>query len=278
MCACFRFQEATNKLIFAYHSRDPSSPDDIPQHEVRGARSVMLLNAQKAPKLPDNLQYFDIVNNQVRKRVRRVKNGKLTLWEWRDSIHLHDPGIQWNPKSTRMPSPMGIPVDPSFRFVAHAIVFSHFHEALVILLAHSKRSELIHRHVIVFFFFFFPRVRIDGAFSVQSVSHIVSHIFQSKLPANDTTYWCSAFKIPDFVTKHHIVKVTCNTAILVRITVYHLRLGYFCHRRYLFFSLFVFLLSLFSAVAIVVTVSSLLSFLFVIATFIYFSSSTLMWF
>ena len=82
LCACVRFQKAINKLIFAYHSRDPSSPEDIPQHEVRGARPVMLLNTHQPPKLPDNLKYFDVVNNKVRKRDGRIKRGQVSTIKW----------------------------------------------------------------------------------------------------------------------------------------------------------------------------------------------------
>lgn len=54
-------QDGAVHVIYAYHSDDPLSDVDIPKHQVRGSRSLNLLeNLLKKPKLPNDLQYFEI--------------------------------------------------------------------------------------------------------------------------------------------------------------------------------------------------------------------------
>lgn len=48
-------QRGTTKLIYAFHTDDPNSEDDIPMHDINsmGARSVFLLNTfENVPELP----------------------------------------------------------------------------------------------------------------------------------------------------------------------------------------------------------------------------------
>ena len=61
-------QEGTTKLIYAFHPDDPSSENDIPQHDPksRGARSTYLLNSvENVPTLPDDTKTFNFTNNKV---------------------------------------------------------------------------------------------------------------------------------------------------------------------------------------------------------------------
>ena len=61
-------QEGTTKLIYAFHPDDPSSENNIPQHDMRsmGARSVFLLNTvENVTKLPNGSKSFDFVMNKV---------------------------------------------------------------------------------------------------------------------------------------------------------------------------------------------------------------------
>ena len=61
-------QEGTTKLIYAFHPDDPSSENNIPQHDMRsmGARSVFLLNTvENVTKLPNGTKSFDFIMNKV---------------------------------------------------------------------------------------------------------------------------------------------------------------------------------------------------------------------
>ncbi|KAJ7374553.1 DBH-like monooxygenase protein 1 [Desmophyllum pertusum] len=62
-----KIQEGTTKLIYAFHTDDPSSENDIPQHDPKskGARSTYLLNSvENVPKLPDDTKTFNFTNNK----------------------------------------------------------------------------------------------------------------------------------------------------------------------------------------------------------------------
>ena len=37
-------QEGTTKVVFAFHTEDPTSENDFKQHTFRGSRSILLLN------------------------------------------------------------------------------------------------------------------------------------------------------------------------------------------------------------------------------------------
>ncbi|KAL9974729.1 hypothetical protein ACROYT_G011808 [Oculina patagonica] len=68
-------REGTTKLIYAFHSDDPSSENDIPPHDFksRGARSKFLLNgAEKVPKLPDDTKSFNFTVNKTALPTRRT--------------------------------------------------------------------------------------------------------------------------------------------------------------------------------------------------------------
>ena len=38
-------QQGTTKVVFAYHTEDPTSDDDIKYHTYRGSKSILLLNS-----------------------------------------------------------------------------------------------------------------------------------------------------------------------------------------------------------------------------------------
>jgi len=40
----FFSQQGTTKVVFAFHTEDPESDDDIARHTFRGSRSILLLN------------------------------------------------------------------------------------------------------------------------------------------------------------------------------------------------------------------------------------------
>ena len=61
-------QGGTPKLIYAFHTDDPNSEDDIPMHDINrmGARSVFLLNTfENVPELPVDAESFDFKMNKV---------------------------------------------------------------------------------------------------------------------------------------------------------------------------------------------------------------------
>ena len=60
--------EGTTKLIYAFHTGDPNSEDDIPMHDINsmGVRSVFLLNTfENVPELPVDAESFDFKMNKV---------------------------------------------------------------------------------------------------------------------------------------------------------------------------------------------------------------------
>ena len=62
------FQEGTTKVVFASNPNDPDSPMDLLQHNVRGQRSLMLMNSWRgSASLPKGMKYFDVTMDKVRK-------------------------------------------------------------------------------------------------------------------------------------------------------------------------------------------------------------------
>jgi hypothetical protein len=59
-------QTGTVRLIYAYHTEDPSSEDSILKHSKRGSRSLILLDVLTArPSLPNDAKSFDMRQNNV---------------------------------------------------------------------------------------------------------------------------------------------------------------------------------------------------------------------
>ena len=62
------FQEGTTKVVFASNPTDPNSPMDLLQHNVRGQRSLMLMNSWRgSASLPKDMKYFDVTLDKVGK-------------------------------------------------------------------------------------------------------------------------------------------------------------------------------------------------------------------
>ncbi|CAH3037795.1 unnamed protein product, partial [Porites lobata] len=71
-----KIEEGTSKVIFAYNDADPTSSGAFLKHTYKGSRSVMLLNTGgKTPKLPPNIKYLDILNNET-----KVPGNKTVYW------------------------------------------------------------------------------------------------------------------------------------------------------------------------------------------------------
>ena len=61
-------QQGTTKVVFAYHTEDPESEDDIKYHTYRGSRSILLLN-NLDKKIVNETGWKDFImqNNNVKK-------------------------------------------------------------------------------------------------------------------------------------------------------------------------------------------------------------------
>lgn len=61
-------QGGTTRLIWSYHSIDPSSPEVFTKHEYQGTRSLNLFNVmpeKDKPPLPNDTQTIDILAQNV---------------------------------------------------------------------------------------------------------------------------------------------------------------------------------------------------------------------
>lgn len=62
----FISQQGTTKVVFAYHTEDPESDDDIKYHTFRGSRSILLLNSLDKKQINETgWKNFMINNNNV---------------------------------------------------------------------------------------------------------------------------------------------------------------------------------------------------------------------
>ena len=60
-------QGDTTYLIYSYHNEDPVDNDQFSIHQFQGSMTINLFGQPEyVPPLPDNVQYFDIVNDNVR--------------------------------------------------------------------------------------------------------------------------------------------------------------------------------------------------------------------
>ncbi|XP_031575456.1 DBH-like monooxygenase protein 1 homolog, partial [Actinia tenebrosa] len=61
-----KIEEGTVRVVYAYHTNDPTSEENIPQHSVRGAASLVLLNVfTSKPSIPQNTPHFDLRQNDT---------------------------------------------------------------------------------------------------------------------------------------------------------------------------------------------------------------------
>lgn len=80
-------QEGTVRVVYAYHTDDPTSEKDLPQHSVRGAGSLVLLNILTSiPSVPKNTSYFELRQNDV--SITLKINPPITMLHW-IKITLH---------------------------------------------------------------------------------------------------------------------------------------------------------------------------------------------
>lgn len=47
------FQEGSTRVVFAYHSEDPISPNNMKHHEFRGTKTILLLNSINKTKFDE---------------------------------------------------------------------------------------------------------------------------------------------------------------------------------------------------------------------------------
>ena len=62
----FILQGDTTYLIYSYHSQDPVDNEHFSRHEFQGSFTINLFGQPETlPSLPDDVQYLDIINNNV---------------------------------------------------------------------------------------------------------------------------------------------------------------------------------------------------------------------
>ena len=62
----FILQGDTTYLIYSYHNEDPVDNEQFSQHQFQGSMTINLFGQpESVPPLPDDVQYFDIVNDNV---------------------------------------------------------------------------------------------------------------------------------------------------------------------------------------------------------------------
>ena len=63
---CFFPQGDTTYLIYSYHSEDPANNEQFLQHQFQGSITINLFGQpESVPPLPDDVQYFDVANENV---------------------------------------------------------------------------------------------------------------------------------------------------------------------------------------------------------------------
>lgn len=63
-------QADTARVIWSYHSNDPTSDSGIPEHEAKGSASLNLLGGLAEERVEPNSQDFSILVNNVRKSMK----------------------------------------------------------------------------------------------------------------------------------------------------------------------------------------------------------------
>ena len=58
-------QGDTIYLLYAYHPMDPTSEDDIPQHDFRQSMIINLFGSIVEPPEPSDAQYLDVLIDSV---------------------------------------------------------------------------------------------------------------------------------------------------------------------------------------------------------------------
>ena len=59
-------QGDTTYLIYSYHSEDPVDNEQFLQHKFQGSITINLFGQpESVPPLPDDVQYFDVANENV---------------------------------------------------------------------------------------------------------------------------------------------------------------------------------------------------------------------
>ena len=62
----FILQGDTTYLIYSYHSEDPVDDEQFLQHQFQGSATINLFGQPESlPPLPDDVQYFDVTNENV---------------------------------------------------------------------------------------------------------------------------------------------------------------------------------------------------------------------
>ena len=62
----FILQGDTTYLIYSYHSEDPVDNEQFLQHQFQGFITINLFGQpESVPPLPDDVQYFDVTNENV---------------------------------------------------------------------------------------------------------------------------------------------------------------------------------------------------------------------
>lgn len=61
----FLFQADTSRIIWSYHSRDPTGLNNIPRHQKMGSTPLNLLGGLTAERVEENTDSFIIRNENV---------------------------------------------------------------------------------------------------------------------------------------------------------------------------------------------------------------------